>query len=200
MLAWRQLADIAPFTHVLTGDIDAERADACTTRLHAIGAPAVKFVGPAIDTVKQMLSHVPSGALTMAYIDPYNLEYLSFEIIRELARLSKIDLAIHFSTMDLQRNVDFALDPNRARFDDAAPGWRDIPRISQMSKGSLPAAFFRYWCNLVKSLGFDHSREMPLVKNEQGNALYRLVFFAKHAFPQKIWNDVARTPQRDMFG
>lgn len=198
IVAWRELAEVAPFTHVFVGDIDPERCSACRQRLEALGAPVAGFVGPAIDTVKQMVSQVPRGALTMAYIDPYNLEYLSFEIIRELASLPKIDLAVHFSTMDLQRNVDFELDPKRARFDDAAPGWRSI-RAVRGSKASLRAAFFAYWCELVKKLGFEHSREMPLVRNEQGAAIYRLVFFAKHAFPQKIWNDVARSPQGDMF-
>lgn len=200
VVAWRQLANVAPFTEVFTGDIDDERALACKRRLKAIGAPVVKFSGPALETVKPMVSRVPSGALCMAYIDPYNLEFLSFEIIRELASLPKIDLAVHFSTMDLHRNVDFELDPGRARFDDAAPGWRDIPVIKKASKASLPATFFGYWCDLVKSLGFEHSREMPLVRNEQGKVLYRLVFFAKHPFPQRIWNDVARSPQKDMFG
>lgn len=199
VLAWRQLAQTAPFTHLLVGDIEADRTNACEQRLRAIGAPVNGFTGPAVSTVARMVSLVPAGALTMAYLDPYNLEHLSFDIIRELAKLPKVDLAVHFSLMDLVRNVDFELDPNRARFDDAAPGWREMPGINQLNRSALPAAFFSYWCDIVKKLGFRHSREMPLVRNDQGGAIYRLVFFAKHAFPQRIWDDVARSQQRDMF-
>ena len=47
----------------------------------------------------------------MAYLDPYNLELLAFSIIQELSKLKKVDLAINFSTMDLQRNADLEFDP-----------------------------------------------------------------------------------------
>lgn len=62
----------------------------------------------------------------MAYIDPYNLEYLSFPILETLA--------INFRTMDLQRNAELEFDPTRARFDDAAPGWRQSPAVLSASR------------------------------------------------------------------
>jgi three-Cys-motif partner protein len=107
---------------------------------------------------------VPGNALVMAYIDPYNLEYLSFDILQELGKL-RVDLAINFSTMDLIRNADFELDPTRARFDKTAPGWRAIPGIGGVSKANIPSLFFDYWCGLVKSLGFDHCEQMPIITN-----------------------------------
>jgi three-Cys-motif partner protein len=131
----------------------------------------------------------------MAYIDPYNLELLSFSIIEELAKL-KVDLAVNFSTMDLQRNAELEFDPKRARFDGTAPGWRRDPDILNASKQNLALAFFKYWCDLVRALGFEHSKEMPLVRNEQGRAIYRMVFFARHDLPNRIWSDVARGPNR----
>jgi three-Cys-motif partner protein len=197
VVAWRALAEVAPFTAMLVGDKIAERANACAARLSALGAPVTTFVGPALDTVPGMVAAVPRGALCCAYIDPYNLELLSFDILRELAKL-KVDLAINFSTMDLTRNAELEFDSDRRRFDGAAPGWQEVPSIASSSKANMPGEFFKYWCGLVEGLGFQYSREMPLVRNDQGRPIYRMVFFARHDLPTRIWSDVARGPNRSL--
>jgi three-Cys-motif partner protein len=185
----------------LIGDLDSARAQACEQRLTAIGATARSFPGPGAETIKAMVSGVPARSLCMAYVDPYNLERLSFAIFQELASLRKVDLAVNFSTMDLQRNVEFEFDPERARFDDVAPGWRKHPPILVASKRNVKLTFFNYWCDLVKGLGFQHSQQMPLVRNNQGHGIYRMIFISRHSFPKCIWDDVARDHRRtlDMF-
>lgn len=197
VLAWRTLASAAPFTQVLVGDLNEARALACQQRLQAQGAPAQAFPGAAEQTVQEMVRQVPRGALCMAYIDPYNLELLSFSIIKALAGL-RVDLAINFCTMDLQRNAEFEFDPARARFDATAPGWREDPEILGANKQNVKLAFFRYWCRLVQGLGFEHSKEMPLVLNNNGHPIYRMVFFARHDLPNRIWGDVARGPNQTL--
>jgi three-Cys-motif partner protein len=192
------LADTAPFTQVLIGDIDGDRVRACADRLRAVHAPVQSFNGPAAETIHRMVSAVPAGALCMAYIDPYNLQYLSFSILKALATL-KVDLAINFSVMDLTRNADLETDPERARFDDAAPGWRDHVAQADISKSGLPQALFAYWMGLVRELGFSHSKAMPLITNERRRGLYRMVFFARSDLPVRIWSDVARGPNRELF-
>lgn len=199
VVAWRQSLDCGvPFTKILVGDLESDRAGACAARLRALGAPVEFFAGAAVDTVKKMKTSISSGSLCLAYLDPYNLEYLSFSIIKELAQLKNIDFAVHFSTMDLQRNIDMELDPSRARFDDAAPDWRQELGMKNVSKGNLKQEFFAYWRSLVERLGFIFSKEMPLVRNEQNMPLYRLVFFSRHQFPNKIWDDVARSKNLDL--
>jgi three-Cys-motif partner protein len=196
LVAWRTLAGIAPFTRVLVGDIVEERVSACRQRLAALGGPVVGFPGPALSTVKDMVAAIPRRSLCMAYIDPYNLQLLDFEILRTLAKLEKLDLAINFSVMDLHRNVDMELDPTRARFDKAAPGWRTQAWALTTNLASLPGSVFNYWCELVKGLGFQYSEAMPIVANDQGSHLYRVVFFSRHPFPNKIWTSVARNPTK----
>jgi three-Cys-motif partner protein len=134
----------------------------------------------------------------MAYIDPYSLEHLSLSILKELAKLRKIDLAVNFSTMDLQRNVELEFDPTRDRFDEAAPAWSQDSAIRAASRQNVKHEFFRYWLNLVQKLGFTHSAQMPMIHNTQGHGIYRLCFFSKHAFPQRIWDDVARGPNKSL--
>jgi three-Cys-motif partner protein len=122
VVAWRALAGAAPFTQMLVGDLQPDRTDACERRLKALGAPVNAFTGPATETIKSMVEAVPKRSLCIAYVDPYSLELLSFSILETLASLSKVDLAVNFCTMDLQRNVELEFDPERARFDSTAPG------------------------------------------------------------------------------
>jgi three-Cys-motif partner protein len=133
----------------------------------------------------------------MAYVDPYNLEHLTFSILQALSTL-RVDLAVNFSNMDLRRNVDFESDPRRARCVETAPGWRDHQIMAGTSRSGRPLVFFSYWIDLVSKLGFEHSKEMPLVTSDGGQSIYRLVFFARHDLPKRIWGDVARGPNRDL--
>lgn len=198
VVAWRQSRRCdAPYTRMLIGDLDSERLVACHSRLAALGAPVQAFEGKADDTVRAMVRSVPKGALCLAYLDPYNLSLLSLDMIRALAELPRIDFAVHFSTMDLLRNVDAELDPERARFDQVAPGWREA--LHGVSKANLPVAFLNYWVELVKGLGFAFSTQMPLVSNHRGHEIYRLVFFARHDLPTRLWSDVAKNPTPDLF-
>ena len=193
--AWREsVAAKVPFTHIMVGDKDPDRAQACVARLRALGAPVQGFIGPAAETAPKMVKAVPSGALTMAYVDPYNLELLRFDMFEALASL-RVDIAAHFSTMDLMRNVDMEFDPARDRFDGTAPGWRTDPSISRLSKSNIPPKFMEYWQNKVQSLGFKTSQAMPLIPNDQGRGIYRLIFFSIGDWPQRIWSDVAKSGQ-----
>lgn len=199
MVAWRQ-SEIsgAPFGKVLIGDIDDQKALACHQRLAAKGCNVMSFVGPADETVQSMIHEVPPRALCLVYIDPYNLPLLSFKMIKALAALPKVDFVVHFSTMDLVRNVDAELDPQRARFDEVSPGWRE--RIgSTYNKTRLPAAFFDDWHAAVKSLGFTFSTGVPLIRNDDQHEIYKLVFFARHNLPLKLWGDVSRDVTRSLF-
>lgn len=198
--AYRQsLRSGAPFTKLLVGDIDSSRVYANELRLRATGATVQSFVGPAEQTVGEMVKAVPFGALALAYIDPYNLEFLSFSIIERLAKLQYVDFAVHFSLMDLTRNIDMELDPKRDRFDHALPGWRLAVPTDELSKSRLPAWFFSAWCKAVGALGFKISGQMPLITDGKGRSIYRLVFFSRHPLPDRVWNDIARSGNLDLF-
>ena len=161
MLAWRTIAKVAPFTHMFIGDIDSKRAHACVSRLNVLGAPATAYVGPAEETVIQMVQAVPSsGSLCMAYVDPYNLELLSFAIIREIAKL-KVDLAVNFSTMDLERNCELQFDAARPRFDSTAPGWRGIPMSWAPADRMWLQHFLSVGSIVFRRLGFSTVRRCP---------------------------------------
>lgn len=189
----------APFTRVLIGDIDAERVRANQMRLTAAGAAVQAFIGPANETIDLMIKAVPFGALVLAYIDPYNLEHLSFSIIEKLSHLQHVDFAIHFSLMDLTRNIDMELNPQRDRFDHALPGWRTKVPKDELSKSSLPGWFFATWCDEMRKLGFKVSGQMPQITDGKGRTIYRLVFLSRHELPDRIWSDIARDRNLNLF-
>jgi three-Cys-motif partner protein len=196
VLAWRQSQQTkAPFTQMFIGDIQSDRVNACELRLKHFGANVRPFPGAALDTSKQMVAAIPRGTLALAYLDPYNLKYLSFEIIRSIAALKRVDLAVNFSTMDLDRNVDVEIE--RGRFDDVAPGWKNVAQ--GRSRASLHHAFFDYWRGLVSELGFKYSDQMPWVFNEGNRGIYRMVFFSRHPMPIGVWGDIAKGPNLELF-
>jgi three-Cys-motif partner protein len=197
-IAWlHSRLDQAGFTDCFVGDLDAERASACERRLSALGANVKSFAGPAETVVDQVIAALPKNSLSLVYLDPYNLQYLSFSIIEKLARLSKVDFAVHFSTMDLRRNVLMEFNPERARFDAAAPGWRDHIDPTAFIRGDADEAFFEYWCGLVEKLGFIISERKPLVRDDANRPLYHLIFFSRHPLPNRIWGDVAQGLNRE---
>ena len=198
MIAWKQsLLSKAPFSKVLIGDIDEQRLHACDARLKAAGCPTQAFTGPAAETAVQMVRSVPRGSLCLVYIDPYNLALLSRQMIAEFAKLPKVDFVVHFSTMDWLRNVEMELQPERARFDEVSPGWRE--RLAKVSRSSLPVAFFDDWHRQIRELGFEFSKEMKLIFNDDQHEIYKLVFFARHDLPLKLWKDVARPETGSLF-
>ena len=56
-------------------------------RLRKVDAPVFAEPGPATETVDRVLSKLDPYALHFAFLDPYNLGGLPFDIIRKLARL-----------------------------------------------------------------------------------------------------------------
>ncbi len=199
IVAWRQsLANQAPFTQMLVGDISESRATANNQRLTALNAPVEHFVGAAQTTISEMIKRVPQRrCLTLAYIDPYNLEFLSFDIIQTLAKLPTVDFLVHFSVYDLQRNIELETDADRSRFDSAAPNWRKVIDPNKYGKLVLREEFFKYWVELIKGLGFKISKSMPLVGGDDNSPRYRLVFFSRNEkIASKVWTDVAQGNNR----
>jgi len=197
MVAWRQSKiSNAPFDQVLIGDVDESKVLACQTRLVETGCKVKAFHGKAEDTVSRMIKEVPPRSLCLVYIDPYNLSLLSYEMLKTLAQLPKVDFVVHFSTMDWLRNTANATNPAYPRLDEVSPGWRD--RLSGVSNASLPVAFFSDWYANIEALDFQFAKAHPIFNNSQ-NEIYKLVFFARHPLPIKLWGDVARDQNRELF-
>ena len=199
LAAWKMSSrGQGPFREVFIGDLDVEAVEACERRLTAANAPVRSFVGSAAEAVDEVLAILPRG-LHFAYLDPFSIEHLDFEIIRKLSSQRYIDILIHFSVMDVQRNIggDFKL--SGSRLDAAAPGWREALKLDALPKHEHVAAYLEYWESLVSDLAnLTVSESKPLFVNAKRGPLYRLIHLSRHALPRKLWNDAAmpKSPQQ----
>lgn len=83
-------------------------------------------VGDAAEVARKIVAGLNPFALHLVFLDPFNLGGLSMPLIEAFAPLKRIDLLMHVSAMDLQRNLEQAIASDASHhFDSFAPGWRD---------------------------------------------------------------------------
>src|SRR5262245_60840712 len=120
----RALESPARFTSINISDGDEELLAAAATRLTAINAPVYPVAGPANEAIPKIVRSLDRYGLHLAFLDPYNLGALSYDLFEELAKLRNIDVIAHVSVSDLQRNAARYAEEDYDQFDKFAPGWR----------------------------------------------------------------------------
>lgn len=198
--AWKISSDKGvPFSSVFVADADAARAKVCNQRLQALGAPVTTIFGEAEETATAVARQLKPNGLHLAFLDPYNIGALSFSAIRALSKLKHIDLIVHFSTHDLTRNLVTYLRNKDPRLEKIAPGWEREIDLKQ-SIESIQFDFMRHWIACVESLGLVCAPDLPLVTNDRGQGLYRLVFFSRVPLAINLWKEACRLDkQRNLF-
>jgi three-Cys-motif partner protein len=106
LVAWKEsVARKSVFTQIHIADAELALLEAAETRLRIAGAPVRSELGRATDTIDRVISKLNRHGLHFAFLDPYDLNGLPFEIIRKLAKIKHMDILIHVSVQDLQRNL-----------------------------------------------------------------------------------------------
>jgi three-Cys-motif partner protein len=193
-------ASCTPYTSYLIGDLNSDFVSACEARLRATGIDKIEtFVGPAENTVTKAVSRLQRSGLHFAFIDPFNAD-LPFTIIASLAELNRMDQLIHFSVMDVSRNLNAMKEDGR--LDDLAPGWSGHIKKT-MGIDAQRMAIFRHWQRLLEEkLGYAVSEKVVKVRGPRGAEIYWLVFASRHDLGGRLWKEVADIspqPQRDLF-
>jgi len=193
--AWKKSVEGGkPFTRMIVADADQERLDAMVTRLERLGAPVVSRCGPASETAFFALQRTPAHGLNFAYLDPYNLESLNFKIFETLSRVKRLDVLVHLSKMDLQRNLDSNIAATESAFDAFAPGWRAVINVEQ-AQGGIRTEIVEHWRDLVAKTGIKASEDVRLLKGSRGQHLYWLLLLASHELAHKFWK-TASNPEK----
>jgi three-Cys-motif partner protein len=190
---------LAPFTAMHISDADPDLLSSAETRLRALGAPVHATPGPASAATPKIVQSLNSSGLHFAFLDPHNLGTLSFDLFESLATLKRIDIIVHVSLSDLQRNADRYTSIAHSEFDRFAPGWRDRVR-TDMNQGSLRAAILQYWSDKVMELGLPRAEHCELFKGTKNQRLYWLIFLGKHELAHDLWSKIssaAKAPQFD---
>lgn len=190
--AWKASAAAdAPFTRVIIGDSEGERLEAASARLERLGATVVALHGKAHETAASAAMAAGFYGLHFAFLDPYSLGALDFRALKDLAGLKRIDMLVHVSVMDMQRNLDAYIAANAPEVDAFAPGWREALEFDG-TRSRNRSDLFTYWQSLVKGSGIDPSKEVRLVKGDRQQRLYWLLLVAKHALAHQFWSAISK--------
>ncbi len=197
--AWKKSQEGgSPFSQVFIGDLDTQRRDAAATRLRKLGAPVVEIDGAAVQSVQQVVTRLNPYGLHFAFLDPFDLAALNFDIIVALSRLTRIDMLVHISQMDLQRNAVSYATSEESAFDTFAPGWREKVPVVQAQQ-TLRQQVFQYWRDKVADLGVWPSTDMRLLTGGKNQPLYWLLMAAKHPLPHKFWSTASNVEGQGKF-
>ncbi|NJO32868.1 MAG: three-Cys-motif partner protein TcmP [Rhodospirillales bacterium] len=186
------------FTSIDISDGDEELLVAATKRLTALSAPVRPVAGPASEAIPKIVRNLDQYGLHLAFLDPYNLAALSFDLFEDLAKLKHVDVIAHVSVSDLQRNADRYADEDYEQFDRFAPGWRG--KVStDVSKAAFRAAILKYWRDKVTALGLPQARHWELIRGHQGQRLYWLILLARHDLAHDLWAKVSSAAKSPTF-
>lgn len=179
-----------PFSQFYIADTDLEKCDACAKRIASVGGHALTAIGAAEVTAARIVSQLNGHGLHFAFLDPYNLDDLPFSVLESFSSLKRIDLLIHVSAQDLQRNLDAYSISADGPLDRFAPGWRSIVDLKQ-SKRATRAAFIEYWISKMTALGLPPARHAELVSGTTKNQrLYWLIFVSRSDFAKSLWDKI----------
>lgn len=188
--AGAEAARHSKFGAIHLADLDATNVTVCEQRLAQEGLGlASTYVGKAEDTARKVVSNLSPSGLHFAFLDPYGVQALPFRVIETLAELPRMDLLIHFSTMDMQRNVKQMM--SNGKLELFAPGWRD--HIDPAVRNDVAVQeVFRHWCALIRGLGYhDVSNNAERVSGTKNQPLYWLILASKNELGQRFWGEVS---------
>jgi three-Cys-motif partner protein len=179
-----------PFSEIHIADFYEKRASSAATRIAKAGGSAKSYVGEAARTASQIVERVNPYGLHFAFLDPFNLDDLPFSVIETLSRLKRIDLLIHVSAQDLQRNLDVYSKSGDGPLDHFAPGWRKAIDVKQ-TQSATRAAYIAYWASKMERLGLPPAQRAELVSGSTKNQrLYWLVFVSRSDFAKSLWDKI----------
>ncbi|MCC8937881.1 three-Cys-motif partner protein TcmP [Bradyrhizobium sp. Arg68] len=199
MAAWKaSIASKAPFSAVYVGDADEYRRSLAIERLKRAGAPVVELSGTAVQAAFEARSLLRANGLNFVFVDPYNLGAFEFDVMKAFAGLRYIDMLVHISKMDLQRNTGMNIKAQQSAFDNFAPDWRSTVNLNQRH-AAIRREVFEYWCQKVAELGISTSADMQLITGEGGQHLYWLTLVAKHDLAHKFWKTASNSSGQRSF-
>jgi three-Cys-motif partner protein len=146
----------------------------------------------------QIVQRLDPEGLHLAFLDPHNLGTLSFDLFESLAKLKRIDVIVHVSLSDLQRNADRYTSAAHDQFDKFAPGWRGHVG-TDMNQEALRGGIIQYWSDKVMALGLPRAKHCELITGTQGQRLYWLILLARHELAHTLWSKISSSAKAPRF-
>jgi three-Cys-motif partner protein len=176
------------FSSLYFNDLDGENIEALRQRIAKLGGSANYYSLSAELAVDQIARVLNPAGLHFAFLDPYNLENLPFSIIERLAKFPKMDMLIHVSIFDMQRNLRRYMEDGKT-LDAFMPGWRERVNVNRKDS-EVRADLLRHWLESIRNLGTSPAEGIELVSATRGQRLYWLVFVSAHELGRRLWDDI----------
>lgn len=100
-----------------------------------------------------------------------------------------MDMLIHVSAQDLQRNLRRNIEYDGSAFDRFAPGWRQCVDVRARDE-VIRAAILQHWLELIRGLDMQLSQGAELVSGDNNQRLYWLVLVARHELAGQLWDKI----------
>jgi three-Cys-motif partner protein len=188
-----------PYTDIHLADADPTYVDAVCKRMPDGVGRVHPYVGEAEKTVDEIVPRLNPLGLHFAFLDPYKL-VLPFCILKKLASFKRIDMLIHVSIHDFQRNLRIYMDERGGPLDRFAPGWRDVVNQRGTDR-NIRIAIFNHWLSLIRNLDMAASQgsDIEKVVGTNRQPLYWLVLVARHDRAHEFWNKIRNVSQQREF-
>jgi three-Cys-motif partner protein len=190
----------APFKDIHLADAQKSYVEAVCKRMPRTVGQVHPYAGEADSTINDIVSRLNRYGLHFAFLDPYKLD-LPFSIIESLAKFRHMDMLIHVSIHDLQRNLRRYMDEQNGPLDRFAPGWRETVRMHGIADRNVRIAIFNHWLSLIRKLDMAASEgdEIVRVVGSKRQPLYWLVLVARHPLAHKFWNAIRNVGEQHEF-
>jgi three-Cys-motif partner protein len=161
-------------------------------------APVRATAGPAVEAIENIVGRLNPNGLHLAFLDPHNLGTLSFSMFRALGRLPHVDVLVHVSVADLQRNSDRYASADYKQFDEFAPDWRRHVS-TDTNKQTFRTEMLKYWSSQVQALRLPPAHHWELVTGTRSQRLYWLILLARHPLAHKLWSAISSESRAPTF-
>lgn len=108
------------FSDFFVADGDSQFLVAYDMRLRRHGEPLKSTTGRGHETIDWALPQLNKAGFHFALLDPFNAGHLYFSIIEKLATMPTMDIVVHLSTGDIQRNIATGLESVHSPLDNFA--------------------------------------------------------------------------------
>lgn len=192
-----------PFTQYIFCELDEKKLDALRQRVDRdFSEHDVRFLhGDANRLVDRILQEIPRPhkgckVLGFCFADPYNLENLQFDTIRQLSQRYFDFLVLIPTGMDAQRNIERYAEKSESKLDDflGTAAWRKDWDEAKRSGESAAMFLTRIFGDQMTTLQYKPSdpEETVGIRNEKNSTMYRFGFYSRHNLAKKFWREVKK--------
>ena len=174
-------------------DSSPRKLEALTRRLQRFQQPTNPqlILGDANKCVGDVISQVPSGALSLAFLDPYGL-HLHYETLKTLAQ-RRVDFVIFFPDhIDALRNHEFYYKKNpNSKLTQVLGTDEWEPALAAATPGKAAEILNNLYVAQIRVLGYDHF-DYERIERPDGHPLYRLISCSRDKVGGKIWRGITQ--------